>query len=94
MLVALELMEFRGPLGGLLTMLAAAAAGGLACVFAFRQFSRLFGQAEHLAGQASCPKCKAYGKFRLVHAFDAPDAIEGRALKVRCRVCENEWTIG
>ena len=93
-LVALEMAEFRGPIGGLLTTLATAALGGFACVYAFRQFSRLLGTAEHLAGQANCPQCKTYARFRLVHAFDAPNAIQGRALKVRCRVCANEWTIG
>lgn len=93
-LVALEMTEFQGPLGGMVMTLATAAAGGFACVYAFRQFSHLLGRAEYLAGQANCPKCKAYGKFRLMRAFDAPTAIEGRAFRVRCRKCENEWTIG
>jgi hypothetical protein len=93
-LVAIEMTEFRGPIGELLVTLASAAAGGFACVYALRRFSRLLGTAEHLAGQANCPQCKTYARFRLVQAFDVPTAIEGRALKVRCRVCANEWTIG
>jgi hypothetical protein len=93
-LVALEMAEFRGPIDGLITTLIVAGVGGFACLYAFRQFSRLLGTAEHLAGQANCPQCKTYARFRLVHAFDAPTAVEGRALKVRCRECGNEWTIG
>jgi len=93
-LVALEMAEFRGPIGNLLATLATAAASGLASVFAFRRFARLLGMAEYVAGQANCPQCKTYARFRLVQAFDVPTAIEGRALKVRCRVCANEWTIG
>ena len=93
-LIALEMAEFRGPIDRLITTLATGATCGFASVYAFRRFSRLLGMAEYLAGQANCPQCKTYARFRLVQAFDVPTAIEGRALKVCCRVCANEWTIG
>jgi hypothetical protein len=93
-LLAIEMIDSRGSLSGYLALLGVAAAGGLACICAFRQFTRLLLHAEHFAGQASCPQCHTFGRFRLLSAIDAPDAVNGRALTLRCRVCASEWTIG
>ena len=93
-LLILETLDFERSIGGILGMVAIAGAGGAVCLFAFRQFSRLMFGAEFLAGQACCPKCAAYGRFRVIHAIDAPGALDGRAMTVRCRLCEAEWTIG
>ena len=93
MMVVLEVAEFRSSPMGFLTLIATAAAGGMLCIYAFRRFTRLMFGAEHVAGQACCPQCTTYARFRLVSAVDAPDTPEGRAMTVCCRVCETQWTI-
>lgn len=94
MAIALEVIQFRESLGGFAALLAVGSAGAMLCLFAWRQFTRLLGEAEHLAGQAVCSSCHAYAKFTIVTAAAAPDAVEGRALDVRCRACSHTWTIG
>jgi hypothetical protein len=94
MLLALESIGLGESVANYFTLLGVVAAGGLACVYAFRQFTRLLFHAEHFAGQASCPSCHTYARFRLLRAFDAPAALDGCALVLRCRVCAAEWTIG
>lgn len=94
MAIAFESIQFRESLGGFAVLLAVGAAGGMLCLFAWRQFTRLLGEAEYLAGQAVCGNCHTYARFTIVTAAAAPDAVEGRALAVRCRTCSHTWTIG
>jgi hypothetical protein len=94
MLAAVEMLEFKESAAGFLALACIVFGGGALCLFAFRQFTRLVFGAEHLAGQAHCPKCNTYARFQILHAADAPNTLEGRVMKVRCRVCETEWTIG
>jgi hypothetical protein len=94
MLVVVETIDLRGSLIAELWLLGIAAAGGLVCVLALRQFTRLMAGAEHFAEQASCPRCRAYAKFRLLRTARAPALLEGRSMTVCCRVCGTEWTIG
>lgn len=93
MAIALEVIEFRHSIPGLLILLVIAAAGGTLCMYAWGRFHRLLSRAEHFAGQAHCPTCNTYGKFGSVSARPAPDALDGCALHVRCRKCNREWTI-
>jgi hypothetical protein len=94
LLIAIEVLEFRKSVAGFLALGSLVFAGGLFCIFAFRQYIRLVFGAERLAEQAHCPKCKAYAKFLLLHAADSADALEGRAMTVRCRVCSTDWKMG
>lgn len=93
MAIAMEGIEFRHSIAGLLLLLVIAAAGGTLCVYAWGRFHRLLARAEHYAGQAHCPGCNTYGKFGIVSTRHAPDALEGCVLLVRCRKCDREWTI-
>jgi hypothetical protein len=93
-LLAVEVFDYRASFRDIATTLLAALVGAGACLYAIRRFMRLLGRAEYVANQANCPQCRTYARFRLVRAFDAPNALDGRAVKVRCRVCDNEWTIG
>ena len=93
MAIALEVIEFRESTAGLLALLAIGAAGGTVCVFAWGRFHQLLARAEHVAGQARCPSCSVYGRFAVVSARAARDAVDGCTLGVRCRQCEREWTI-
>jgi hypothetical protein len=93
-LVVFEMVDFSKSITGFLWLIGIAGTGGVVCIHAFGQFSRLTFGAHMLAEQARCPKCATYAKFQVIHAVDAPDKLEGRELTVRCRVCEAEWTIG
>lgn len=94
MAIALEVIDFRGSVAGLLVLLAVASGGATLCVVAWRQFTRLLFRAEHIAGQAVCGRCREYAKFTIVAATNAAGALDGRAMDVRCRKCAHEWTIG
>jgi hypothetical protein len=94
MLVVFEMVDFSKSITSSLWLIGISGTGGVVCIHALRQFGRLTSSAHMLAEQAHCPKCATYAKFQVIHAFDAPDRLEGRALTVRCRLCEAEWTMG
>ncbi len=93
MAVALEVIEFRDSVGGLLLLLAIALAGGALCVAAWGRFNRLLARAEHLAERATCAGCRTYARFAVIGSRHAPCTVAGCALTVRCRCCGNEWRI-
>jgi len=75
-------------------VLVLAAAGAVLCLFAWRRFSALLFRAEALATQATCERCRTYGKFDVVCASRAPGALAGERVNVRCRNCCCEWVLG
>jgi hypothetical protein len=57
-------------------------------VWALRRYLYLLMRAEAIAHQATCPRCGAYGRLRLV------EGAHGNGLtKVQCRGCAHEWII-
>ncbi len=81
-----------------LFVLLAAAAGGTLMLVAWRRFNTLLIRAEHFAEAATCPQCKAWGKFKVIAqesalAEDPPEAGRPHWLKVRCTKCEANWRI-
>ena len=92
--IAMEMLEFRSTAGGLLALVAIAAAGGGLCVVTWRRFHQLLSRAEYLAEQATCGQCRTYGRFMVVSSHELPDAPAGCSIDVRCRACGNAWTIG
>lgn len=86
--------------GGLhLGMLSASALGGVLMIVAWRRFAVLLGRAEHFAESATCPECKAWGKFRVIAQEtatdeDPPEAGRPHWLRVRCTQCSREWRLG
>lgn len=80
-------------------ILAAAAAGGLLLIVAWRRFNVLLARAEHFAEAATCPQCKAWGKFKVLGedrsaVDDPPESGRPRWLKVRCTQCDARWRLG
>jgi predicted Zn finger-like uncharacterized protein len=57
-------------------------------LWSLRRYLYLLMHAEQVANQAVCIQCKTYGRFLLVDARPAAQAVT-----VRCRKCEHEWTI-
>jgi hypothetical protein len=79
-------------------VLSAAAAGGMLLVVAWRRFGVLLARAEHFGEAATCPQCKAWGKFKVLaqessSADDPPEAGRPHWLSVRCTQCETIWKL-
>jgi formate dehydrogenase maturation protein FdhE len=94
MAVALEVTEFRSSAANFAFLVAVALAGALVCIGSWRKFTEILFRAEAVAEQAVCPMCGTYGRFDVVSARDATDAVTGRIVDVRCRTCAHEWPIG
>ena len=78
--------------------LTAAAAGGVLMLVAWHRFRALFARAEHFAEAATCPQCKAWGKFKVLaqessRDEDPPEAGRPHWLRVRCTQCEAGWRL-
>ena len=93
MLVAIEVVPFRSSGTGLLLLTLVALAGGGVCVMAWRRFTRTLFVAEHLAERAVCPGCATYARFTIDAADEAPAAVAGWRLALRCRHCSATWTM-
>ena len=81
-----------------MVILIAAAAGGMLLVVAWRRFGVLLARAEHFAEAATCPQCKAWGKFKVLaqeasNANEPPEAGRPHWLSVRCTRCETVWKL-
>ncbi len=77
-------LPLQSQLGLLVCFVASAAIG----VWALRRYFYLMHLAEFVAGQAACPQCDAYGRWRIT-GEDEPH----RTLQVCCRQCGNPWKI-
>ena len=93
MAVAIEMIEFRKSVGGLVTLIAIAGAGCGLCLYAWRQFTRALALAEYLAARATCSGCRHYGRFAILASRPAAESPAGCILDVRCRNCGHEWAI-
>lgn len=93
MAIAIEMIEFGHSVGGWLALLAIAGVGGGLCLFTWTRFNRLLFRAEYLAERASCPACRAYGRFDVMAMRERSEAMVGCTLDVRCRACGEAWTI-
>jgi hypothetical protein len=93
MAVALEVVDFRRSWSGIVTLVAVGGAGGAICIFAWRRFTRILGEAEYIAEQATCPNCHVYARFAVDRGEAHPEAVGGCMLHVRCRACGTAWRI-
>jgi hypothetical protein len=83
---------------GYLIVLSTAAAGGMLVVVAWRRFGVLLARAEHFGEAATCPQCKAWGKFKVLaqessSLDDPPEAGRPHWLRVRCTQCATIWKL-
>ena len=81
-----------------LFILITAAAGGTLLVVAWRRFGVLLARAVHFGEAATCPQCKAWGKFKVLaqeasSADDPPEAGRPHWLRVQCTRCEAVWKL-
>jgi hypothetical protein len=93
MAIAIEMIDFRQSVQGLLALLLVGAAGSALTLHAWRQFTFLLARAEYLAGHATCPSCRTYARFAIDRVDDNPQAVAGCTLHVRCRKCGHGWSI-
>ena len=99
-LASLEDFNLRLPAWEALLRIAAMAGGGAICLWAFRRYLTMLGIAEYAAEHSVCEKCAAYGGLELGSAsvrnsWQDVESGEGPPpVRVRCRKCGHEWTIG
>lgn len=85
---AFEVFDRRSPAADQLTNVAAIGLCTAIGIWALRRYLYLLGHAEATANQAECPRCQTYARFTLVGEDHAHGAVQ-----VRCRKCEQGWTI-
>lgn len=89
-LAALGALEaFSDGLGDRLLMGASLVAAAAIGAWALRRYVFHLMRAELIANQATCPACRAYGRF----AVERDGVPEATAMTVRCRRCEQRWRI-
>lgn len=59
--------------------------------WAVRRYLTSLMRAELIANQASCPGCRAYGRWR-VDSVEAAEDLAG-SFHARCRACDRRWRI-
>jgi hypothetical protein len=99
LLSGIELLGDAGRGGIHLGILLAAALGGTLMLVAWRRFVVLLARAEQFASAAACPRCHAWGRFRVegeerATEDDPPEAGRPHWLRVRCTECGNDWRVG
>ncbi|MEO8507648.1 MAG: hypothetical protein ABI593_08470 [Betaproteobacteria bacterium] len=93
MAIAIEVIQFRHSLPGFVALLAIGAAGGMVCIYSWRQFTFLLFRAEYVAERATCPSCHVHGRIVVDAAEDVPETMIGCTLDVHCRQCGHCWSI-
>ena len=88
LLGSFEVFSRKAPLTDQLSIVASI----LACVavgfWAMRRYLFLLAHAEHVANQAVCAQCKAYGRLEVLHVETARHRVG-----VRCTRCGHGWPI-
>lgn len=88
LLASAEVYSARLPLVDQLQVLGGALASAAIGLLALRRYLYLLNHAEYVADQAVCRVCETYAKWDLLEEDHA-----GKRLSVRCRHCENRWSI-
>ncbi len=100
LLAGIEGMDYlRRSVGYYLLVAVGAAAAGTLMFVAWRRFNVLLARAELFAEGAECPRCRTWGKLRVIAAEasapdDPPESGRPHWVRVRCNVCDNEWKLG
>jgi hypothetical protein len=103
--VALDDLSFKVPVSEHLLMIALAGAGFALSIYTWGKYRHGLGRAERVAKDATCEQCQAYASFRIVGSGPQPTRLllpsgempPGQPevwLRVRCRKCQHEWTVG
>ena len=79
---SVEELNFRSSAAHLLFYTTVVIASCAIGAYGLRRYQRILSEAETLGEQATCGRCGAYARFRLVSPC-----------RVRCKRCENEWRL-
>lgn len=98
LLAGFEMLDDR-TWAGYAVLVTVAAAAGVGCLVAWRRFTVLLTRAEQFAEQAACPGCQSWGRFDVIAEEasgrdDPPEAGRPHWLRVRCKRCQQHWTLG
>ena len=95
-MVAVCVDQFRWQEGGVrpAMMLALGVAGILLCYKTVMFYFRVLFHAEHIAQQANCAQCGAYGALTIVAVSTGQSpTTDEEWMRTRCRKCAHEWTV-
>jgi hypothetical protein len=88
LLGAFEVFSRKAPLADQLSVAASIVACVAIGLWAMRRYLFLLQHAEHVAQQAVCAQCEAYGRLDVLNV----DAVQQR-VSVRCKRCGHAWPI-
>ena len=88
LLGAFEVFSRKAPLADQLSIAASIVACFAVGIWAMRRYLYMLMHAEHVANQAVCQRCRAYGRLDLLQV----DAGQQR-VNVRCQRCGHAWPI-
>jgi hypothetical protein len=103
--VALDDVTAKAPALERLLMIAIAGCAFALSIYAWGKYLDGLTRAERVARDATCAQCQAYAAFKVVGSGPQPMRLllpSGQLpagqpevwLRVRCRKCEHEWTVG
>ena len=81
-------------------MLALILAGGALGILSWNRYRAILFYALHLAEHSVCGKCGAYARFSVVDSGrtqsqeNGPEQAGGPWLRVKCKSCNHQWTMG
>lgn len=78
----MEELTFRGSVGRLMAYAAIVMIAAAVGIYGMTRYQRILVEAEQLGEHATCGKCGAYARFKLISAS-----------QVRCRNCAHEWRL-
>ena len=96
-IASLEGFNRHLPAWELLVRFAAVLAGSMVCLWTFRRYLVMLHAAEHAAEHSVCEKCAVYRGLELSGTVMRDGGAEQdvpASVRVRCRQCGHEWTIG
>lgn len=100
-----EAVTFRNGILRALPLLFTGFASGVIGWFAWIRYMTMMARAWRLADAATCAKCSAYGRLRVVGGSHAPPAVYDERgaiapadpgaewVRVQCKRCGNEWSM-
>jgi hypothetical protein len=80
-------------------MYAAMIGGGAIGIVSLNRYTAILFRALHLPERSTCKNCGAYARFSVLDSTRVPieDTADDRDrlwLKVKCKTCSHEWTMG
>ena len=77
-----EELAFRGSIGRLFLYVLVILGAAATAIYGMVRYHQILGEAERIGEHATCGRCGAYARFKMISASEA-----------RCRKCNHEWRL-